>query len=80
MIDPKTALAEVVHVLDDIKQDPTHAADHGADLAEAVAHLREANVDVPGTLSALTDTLCQSARAKAARDEDIEDLFDNMPI
>ncbi len=80
MMDPKTALDEVVHVLHDIEVDPKHAAEHGAELAEAVEHLRDAEVEVPASLESLNQSLSASANQHEAEEEVVEHQFDNMPI
>ena len=47
----QNALGEVVHVLNDIEKDLTHAADHSTERDEAVSHLREADVELPRSLT-----------------------------
>lgn len=79
-MDPKTALNEVVHVLHDIEDDRAHAAEHSGELAEAVAHLREAHVEVPASLEGLTRKLEVASNRAIASDAGIEDQFDNMPV
>ncbi len=79
-MDSKTALDEVVHVLHDIEVDPTHAAEHGGELAEAVAHLREAHVEVPPSLDALSSALEVASNRAIASEDAIEEGFDNMPV
>lgn len=76
MMDPKTALDEVVHVLHDIEVDP----EHGAELAKAVEHLRDAEVEVPTSLESLNQSLSASANQHEAEEEVVEHQFDNMPI
>ncbi len=79
-MDPKTALKDVVHVLEDIEKDAAHAADHSDELAEAVAHLQEAHIEVPKTLSDLNATLRRAHDADQAVEEAVEAQFDNMPV
>lgn len=79
-MDPKQALNEVVHVLEEIKHDPTHADEHGQALAHAVDHLRDADVEVPDTLANLAESLTKTQAEAHARDEQIEDGFDNLPV
>lgn len=50
----QNALGEVVHVLNDIERDLTHAADHSTQRDEAVSHLREADVELPRSLDDLS--------------------------
>jgi hypothetical protein len=79
-MDPKTALDEVVHVLAEIGEDPAHAEDHAPALAEAVQHLREAHVEVPGALASLTDRIAHAPRAAEAASDEDDEPFDNLPV
>jgi len=81
MTKPKDVYDEAVAVLQEIGQDPVHAEAHGAELAEAVAHLREAHAEVPPSLAALVERLTHTGRAAEAQaGEDDDDSFDNMPV
>ena len=74
------ALEEVVHVLDDIQKDVSHAADHSTELEEAVSHLHEAEIEVPQSLRDLAENLGQAAKDQDTGDDAEEAMFDNMPV